>query len=323
MMERQPNGNVLAEPEGFFLGILKRLTGATGATGASGTHRPIPSLAVCISGAVRTFPSACFRQSFDRFRLAMPPFDVFLVLKLDDAAYDSMLNDEFGVQAFMASIRTIRPRRVVLFHRFEDPKVNHSSYSSQLTMIDLSFRIAEAHRKYDYYMRYRPDFIMIDPIPISDMNVFKRDTIYTTRKHDAPASDQIFLISAVTKRYWWDMQPKIGLTALCSPEYLIFRNQVVQNGPHFRGGLLRPWSGDLLTWDEDDARLRTVLKSKMPRCMQQNRAPPSHSGNLAETIGRLTRALHEASVAADGFRFDYRYELAGGETKHHWWFHWW
>ena len=84
----------------------------------------------------------------------MPPFDVFLVLKLDDPAYDSMLNDDAGVNGLIESIHTIRPRRVILFDRYKDTVVNSSPSSSQLSTIDKSFDIAEAHGVYDYVIRY-------------------------------------------------------------------------------------------------------------------------------------------------------------------------
>jgi hypothetical protein len=40
-----------------------------------------PTIAVCISGAIRSFPRDCFRKSFEQFRTEMPPFDCFMVLK--------------------------------------------------------------------------------------------------------------------------------------------------------------------------------------------------------------------------------------------------
>ena len=65
-----------------------------------------------------------------------------------------------------------------------------------MSMIDKSFDIAQSYGVYDYFIRYRPDFIMVDPIYVENINNFHSDTIYTTRKSDSSGSDQVFLISA-------------------------------------------------------------------------------------------------------------------------------
>ena len=209
-----------------------------------------PSLAVCISGAVRSFPREAFRASFDQFRKEMPPLDVFVVIKMT-CFMGTLLNSDDGVDNFMLTMRRLRPKAVILFDRHADPRVDESSYASQMIAIDESFRLAESHGEYEYFMRYRPDFIMMDTR--LKWSSVRDDTIYTTRKLDAPGSDQAFLISRQLKAAWWGKSFALDDTKVSQPEYVIFNtSHPVQNGPAFHGGLLR--SGEtkhVLTWDQE------------------------------------------------------------------------
>ena len=209
-----------------------------------------PSLAVCISGAVRSFPREAFRASFDQFRKEMPPLDVFVVLKMT-CFMGTLLNSDVGVDNFMLTMRRLRPKAVILFDRHADPRVDASSYASQLIAIDESFRLAESHGEYEYFMRYRPDFIMMDTR--LKWSSVRDDTIYTTRKLDSLGSDQAFLISRQLKADWWGKSFALDDTADPNPEYVIFRtSHPVQNGPAFHGGLLRLGETEhVLAWDQE------------------------------------------------------------------------
>ena len=41
---------------------------------------------------------------------------------------------------------------------------------------------------YDYYIRYRPDFVMLRS-GLDDLSALSSDTVYTTHKFDATASE--------------------------------------------------------------------------------------------------------------------------------------
>jgi hypothetical protein len=216
---------------------------------SSNPDSPPPTIAVCMSGAVRSFPRDAFRASFEQFRKEMPPFDVFVVLKMS-CAMGTLLNSEEGVECFMRTMRALRPKAVILFDRHADPSVDASSYASQLVAIDESFRLAEAHGEYRYFMRYRPDFIMMDTR--LDWSRVRDDTIYTCRKLDAPASDQAFLVSRALKAAWWGKRFRLDDTQALCPEYYLFNTPYpVQNGPCFCGGLLRPSETEhVLMWEQ-------------------------------------------------------------------------
>lgn len=210
-----------------------------------------PALAVCISGAVRSFPRETFRASFRQFCKEMPPLDVFVVLKMT-CEMGTLLNSEEGVESFMRTMYTLRPKAVVLFDRHADPHVDACSAASQLLMIDESFRLAELHGgKYAYFMRYRPDFVMMET-RVHWPHV-RDDTIYTSRKLDAPASDQAFLLSHDLKESWWGRRFRLDDIYCVCPEYTIFNTKHrVQNGPWFHGGLLRPTETQhVLLWEEE------------------------------------------------------------------------
>ncbi len=76
--------------------------------------------------------------------------------------------------------------------------------------------------------------------------------IYTTRKCDAKASDQVFMFSNKLRKIWWN-NLNFFLTEKSCPEYEIFNNLpekvTIQNGPCFYGGLLRNQENNLKFWD--------------------------------------------------------------------------
>ena len=109
--------------------------------------------------------------------------------------------------------------------------------------------MATQYDNYDFFIRYRPDFILLN----SNLNFenLNENIIYTTRKYDAPASDQVFMFSNKLRKIWWNNLSLI--TEKRNPEYEIFNKLpekvAVQNGPCFYGGLLRNQENKLIFWD--------------------------------------------------------------------------
>jgi hypothetical protein len=164
----------------------------------------------------------------------MPPLDVFLVLKMS-CDMGTLLNSVEGVENFMLTMRTLQPKAVLLFDHHADPHVDASSAASQLLAIDESFRLAESHGEYAYFMRYRPDFIMLEGR--LEWPRVRDDTIYTSRKLDAPASDQAFLISRSLKAQWWG-KLQAGRHLLC-----VSRIHHLQHGtPRSEWSVLPRWA---------------------------------------------------------------------------------
>lgn len=215
-------------------------------------------LAICISGSIRSFPREIFRKSFENFRNNMPEFDVFIVLRTEDNK-NTLMNNEKSIDEFIKTISIIKPKKIFLFDSYSYKRINnprYSRYSIQMLMIKKCFDIAMEYDNYDYFIRYRSDFIMFDPR--FNINLIDENTIYSTRKFDAPASDQVFMISKKLKNIWFDKLEYI--LKFPSPEYYIFnnleKNIKLSNGTLFYGGLIRNTGNEISFWDEQIKNLK-------------------------------------------------------------------
>jgi len=229
----------------------------------------------------------------------MPPFDVFVVLKLECHS-GTFLNSNEGLDHFMQTIRELTPRFVLIFDHYKDAQVN-GSYLSQLTSIDQSFRLAEARGSYDYFVRYRPDFIMLD----TGVNgrEFLTDTIYTTKKYDAPASDQVFLISKALKTTWWDKLDFQHWDKRFSLEYIIFESaHNIQNGPLFQGGLLRNNSLLVSSWNTPGVHL-------VEHPYEETRTLRHSAGSLESRYRGSLHTRMQAEARRSGFIYEYHTTL--------------
>lgn len=224
------------------------------------------SIAVCISGCIRSFPRASYRKGLKRLLTVFPNADFFLVLKRNDVPHTKhppLFLNKAGVDGFMKTMDIIQhnTKSVMLFDGFVDEHVNNRSFhASQVRMMDTCFNTASKHKDYDFYLRYRPDFVLLDAqLPKDPYTVIDENTIYTTRKDDAIGSDQVFLFSKKLKKEWWDeyviptAEKFILAKKIIYPEFFIFEERnpsTIKNGPLFFGGLLRTNENKLMLWDE-------------------------------------------------------------------------
>ena len=235
------------------------------------------SVAVCISGCIRSFPRASYREGLKRLLTAFPNAHFFLVLKCNDVSdtkHPPLFLNKAGVDGFINTMDIIRhnTKSIMLFDEFADEEVNNSIFASQLRIMDMCFNTASIHHNYDFYIRYRPDFVLLDTQLPNDSYSIDKNTIYTTRKHDAIASDQVFMLSKNLKKEWWDeyvipTAKEMLPSQKISPEYFIFNEKkdpsTIQNGPLFYGGLLRTNESHLLFWDEHEKE-NTVIDDWKP-----------------------------------------------------------
>lgn len=209
--------------------------------------------ALCISGSIRSLPRSLFLESVLKLIKILPSCDVFFVLKTEDKKNSkTLMNNSLAIDSLIHTFKVLNVKFVYIFDRFEDNSIDESRYNSQLLCINKSFNLASSHSNYDWYIRYRPDFILHDPhIDISRIN---ENYIYTTRKYDAVASDQVILFSDKMKKKWWNKLPLIIQKKKApSPEYEIFNHinrNILKNGPCFYGGLLRNDSSTIKWWDK-------------------------------------------------------------------------
>lgn len=207
--------------------------------------------ALCISGSIRSFPRSIFIDSIKIILNEIPNIDIFIVLKITDTI-KNLLNSPEGINSLIQHFKYLKPKKLIFVESFLEKNINLSSYSSQLLLINKSIEIACKYDNYNYFIRFRPDFILLNlNLDIKNLN---DDTIYTTRKSDAKASDQVFMFSSKLRKIWWN-NINFFLTKKKSPEYVIFKNLskhiTLKNGPCFYGGLLRNEATHLCFWDKN------------------------------------------------------------------------
>tara|TARA_Y100000741_G_scaffold364731_1_gene356729 strand:- start:1820 stop:2599 length:780 start_codon:yes stop_codon:yes gene_type:complete len=205
--------------------------------------------ALCISGAVRSFPRSIFVESIKPLLNEIPNTDIFIVLKMTDK-FKNLLNSSEGINSIIKNFQCLKPKKIIFIDSFLDENIDSSSYSSQLLLINKSIELACEYGNYDFFIRYRPDFILLNlNLHFENLN---ENIIYTTRKYDALASDQVIMFSNKLRKIWWN-NLNFLLTEKRCPEYEIFNKLPekvsLQNGPCFYGGLLRNQHVKLKFWD--------------------------------------------------------------------------
>ena len=213
-------------------------------------------IALCISGSIRSMPRCPFFKSIKLLIKSQVIVDVFFVLRTTDRENNkSLMNNEDAIDSVINTLNYLKVKKVIFFDNYEDVQVDTSTYSSQFFLIDKSINLADSYGNYDWFIRYRPDFILQDlNIDFNNLNI---NTIYTTKKNDNYLSDQVFMFSNSMKKIWWDkLRFKISSNIRNNKtieENTIFesipRYANIKNGDCFYGGLLRNKSKDLAYWD--------------------------------------------------------------------------
>jgi len=216
--------------------------------------------AICIAGSIRGFSRQPYREGISKLLSEIPNADIYIMLKTEDIPeIKSILNCDQGVKEFMKTIQLMRLniKKIVFFNRFKDDYVNGSRYYSQLKNINMCFEMAESYKKYDYYMRLRPDFVFVRlslPKNIND------NVVYTGIKNDAPGSDMCFFFSKHLKDTWWNKQVlHIQNPRKLLLDYVIYDNVNVNNGEYIFGGLLRPDGQKICIWSNEKEPLMNDL----------------------------------------------------------------
>ena len=218
--------------------------------------------ALCISGAIRTFPKSFFIDSIKILLNEIPNLDIFIVFKIQDK-FNHYLNSVEGINSIIKHLLYLKPKKIIFVDSFLNKDINSSSYSSQLLLINKSINLASHYSNYDFFIRYRPDFIL-EKLNL-DFENLNENIIYTTRKYDAKASDQVFMFSNKLKNIWWN-KLNFFLETKRGPEYHIFNNLPKQfrvlNGPCFHGGLLRNEINQLHYWQYSGYNKTQKIKYK-------------------------------------------------------------
>lgn len=206
-------------------------------------------IAILISGHCRTFVYQEQRIFFERFIKYLSQYgqcDTYLMLKIDQ-----LMQTEQGLINLEKMIKTIKPVYSIAFKRWNQNDDN--CYYSQMKMI--RHLINKTH-DYDYYIRIRPDSIIpnIDEIKIPTPSpylslyfsspYFSRSYLCSSRKFDARANDQFFIMCKKTVNDWFLNLPIVPINI--SPEYFIFNKM---NVPQLiKSGLVRSYKR-IISWN--------------------------------------------------------------------------
>lgn len=203
-----------------------------------------PKVAICVCGAVRTFGRQPYRESLVKMLDVYPQADIFLYFKTHDKPdATTLLNHPTGASDFMKTVDVIKNniKHVVFFKGFSDEKTNKSTFISQLLNVDYCLKLAEKYDTYDYYIRTRPDYVILQ---MNAPNTIDDYTSYTALHNGSPANDMVYLFSRKLKKDWWDsyvlsLPKQSNWYNHITPEFILMKDIKVQKGPQFYGGLLR------------------------------------------------------------------------------------
>ena len=177
-------------------------------------------IAILISGHCRTFVYQEQRIFFENFIKYLSQFgqcDTYLMLKTDD-----LMQTDQGLMNLKQIIKTLNPIYSIAFKRWAQNDEN--CYYSQMKMIR---HLINKASKYDYYIRIRPDTVIPN---LNEINF--NHQIYSSRKFDAKANDQFFVMSRQMVNEWFLNLPIFR--ANTSPEYIIFNSiripQLIRSG---------------------------------------------------------------------------------------------
>ena len=214
------------------------------------------TIAICICGCVRSFSRKPYRDGLVKLLTVFPNADVFLYLKTHDKLEEkTLLNNENGVNEFMNTIGAIKKHivEIVFFEALSDSRGDKSTFHAQIRNVNACLNLAEKHKHYDYYVRMRPDYVILDTNLPSIINY---DVIYTDFHHGSPAGDMVYLFSNKMKKQWWDNYV-MDLVKTdrwynhITPEFILMQGMKVQAGPQFFGGLLRNGDDKLVMFHGD------------------------------------------------------------------------
>ena len=77
--------------------------------------------------------------------------------------YKNLLNSSEGINStIIKHFLFLKPKKIMFVNSFLDKNIDSSSYSSQLLLIEKSINLACQYGNYDFFIRYRPDFIVLN-----------------------------------------------------------------------------------------------------------------------------------------------------------------
>jgi len=166
----------------------------------------------------------------------------YIILKLDEnisnykAPYERFINNNTklyfntlkGLNNFNTILNLLNPIKVICFNKF---KLTNIILYSQIQCINILINDALEYSKknnftYDYFIRSRPDLILLDNPNFNNLN---NNIVYTGIKCDSKGSDMFFIFNNKLINTWWNtlitnINKEYYLKKYVCPEYYIFND---------------------------------------------------------------------------------------------------
>lgn len=183
-------------------------------------------IALLISGHCRTFVYEEQRIFFEKLIKYLQSFgqcDTYIMLKTDQ----KMQTDQ-GIIQLEKIIKMLNPVYSIAFKKWKQH--DNNCYYSQMKMI--RHLVEKSVNNYDYYIRIRPDCVILSLDQIKLTNA-----LYTSRKFDSKGNDQFFVMSQQIIKEWFLKLPIAPKNI--SPEYYIFNVKTINS--NIDSGLVRDY----------------------------------------------------------------------------------
>lgn len=219
-------------------------------------------IALLISGTPRTFiyneQVRFFNNLKEKIIRENNEVDIYLFLKIKDSV--KFIISKNGLKNLRKQLINLNPKYFKIIYSFGDIYDNNNiiqkfkrNYYSQMKPIDILLNKATKNKKYDWFIRIRPDFYL-------DLNSYNfnmvsknKNYIYTTPKKDCKGSCDFFIFSNKMRKIWWNKYIANNLSnKLVNPEYYIFnfikKNQIIKEQMIY--GLVRRYN-TINTWNNN------------------------------------------------------------------------
>ena len=217
-------------------------------------------VALLISGTPRTFVYNEQVKLFNNLKQKIisenNEVDVYLFLKIKDSAVNYIISKN-GLKNLKKQLNNLNPKYFKIIYSFgkkyENKNVTQKfkrNYYNQMKPIDNLLNIAVKNKKYDWFIRFRPDFYLDLKSFNFNMHLKNENLIYTTPKKDCKGSCDFFIFSNKMRIFWWNKYISNDLSnKLVNPEYYIFnfirKNQIIKEKMIY--GLVRRYN-KIDTW---------------------------------------------------------------------------
>lgn len=183
-------------------------------------------IALLISGHCRTFVYQEQRIFFEKLIKYLKHFgncDVYLMLKTDN-----LMQTNQGIINLKKIIDVIKPVYSIAFKKW---RVNDDNcYYSQMKMI--RFLVDKTNQSYDYYIRIRPECIIMN---LDEIRLNTNMNLCTSRKFDSRGNDAFFIMTNKILKEWFLNIPIVAMDT--SPDYSIFNKCYVEQ--NIKSGIVR------------------------------------------------------------------------------------